>query len=69
MEVERKSVEEHLAYITDEQARSAAQQILEWLEHLDPSNIASKGLRHRISCETPRQQLRQYSPKTLVFPP
>jgi len=44
----RLSVDEHVAYITDTVANQACQQVIEWLEQLDPA-IETRGLKYRIS--------------------
>lgn len=45
----RKSVDEHVAYITDGDANQACQEVLEWLRELDPHSITHHGLKYRIS--------------------
>ena len=47
--IRRKSVNEHLDYITDKGARAVAEKVIQWLVSQDPENIVTKGLRHRIS--------------------
>jgi len=44
----RLSVDEHVAYITDDVANQACRQIIEWLKQLDPA-IETRGLKYRIS--------------------
>ncbi len=46
---ERKTVDQHLGYITDDRAVQACRRILEWLSALDPENIHARGLKYRIS--------------------
>jgi hypothetical protein len=44
----RLSVDEHVAYITDNTANQTCRQIIQWLEQLDPA-IETRGLKYRIS--------------------
>ena len=46
---ERQSVDQHVAYITDEVANQACRQVIEWLTQLDTMNIEARGLKYRIS--------------------
>jgi hypothetical protein len=46
---ERKSVEQHINYITEEDAHQACRQVLEWLIQLAPESIEVRGLKYRIS--------------------
>lgn len=46
---ERKSVEQHVAYITDGTANQACRHVLDWLSSLDPNQIRAHGLKYRIS--------------------
>lgn len=44
----RLSVDEHVAYITDDVANQACRQVIEWLKQLDVA-IEARGLKYRIS--------------------
>lgn len=44
----RLGVDEHVAYITDDVANQACQQVIDWLKQLDPA-IETRGLKYRIS--------------------
>lgn len=46
---ERLTVEQHVAYITDETANQTCQEVLDWLSSLDPAQIRAHGLKYRIS--------------------
>jgi len=49
LKARRLSVGEHVAYITDNVANQACQQVIDWLKQLDPANIKIRGLKYRIS--------------------
>jgi Holliday junction resolvase-like predicted endonuclease len=46
---ERRSVDQHMAYITDDAASETCRHVLTWLSDLDPDQIRAHGLKYRIS--------------------